>query len=96
MPASCPSSPTGCWSGSLAMRRSRICMAWSSRKLVAECCYEVLDECWGEPLGAVRFTPRIRHELRSVSKSVLGLLYGIALDEGKVPVDGVLPSLAPP
>ena len=43
------------------------------------------DEIWGTPLGRVVFGPTVLHDLRSVSKSVVGLLYGIALAEGKVP-----------
>src|SRR5262245_22572834 len=36
-------------------------------------------------LGVVTFGPDVAHDLRSVSKSVVGLLYGIALADGKVP-----------
>lgn len=43
------------------------------------------DQRWGTPLGTVTFAPDVMHDLRSVSKSVVGLLYGIALAEGKVP-----------
>jgi CubicO group peptidase (beta-lactamase class C family) len=43
------------------------------------------DESWGTPLGTVAFAPDVPHDLRSVSKSVVGLLYGIALAAGKVP-----------
>jgi len=43
------------------------------------------DEAWGRKLGQVTFGPTVLHDLRSVSKSVVGLLYGIALAEGKVP-----------
>ena len=43
------------------------------------------DEAWGRPLGAVTFAPDVLHDLRSVSKSVVGLVYGIALAAGKVP-----------
>ncbi len=54
-------------------------------QLVLERYYEGPDESWGRPLGAVRFDPETLHDLRSVTKSVVGLLYGIALDGGLVP-----------
>jgi CubicO group peptidase (beta-lactamase class C family) len=43
------------------------------------------DESWGRPLGEVTFDRTVLHDLRSVSKSVVSWLYGIALAEGKVP-----------
>ena len=43
------------------------------------------DEIWDTPNGRVTFGPTVLHDVRSVSKSVVGLLYGIALAEGKVP-----------
>jgi CubicO group peptidase (beta-lactamase class C family) len=43
------------------------------------------DQAWGRPLGTVTFGPDVLHDLRSVSKSVVGLLYGITLADGKVP-----------
>jgi CubicO group peptidase (beta-lactamase class C family) len=42
-------------------------------------------ENWGEPLGKVKFGPTVLHDLRSVTKSLVGMLYGIALADGKVP-----------
>ena len=39
----------------------------------------------GGPLGHVVFSPDVPHDLRSVTKSVVGLVYGIALAAGKVP-----------
>lgn len=54
-------------------------------KLVLERYFEGTDESWGTPLGHVRFGPETRHDLRSISKSVVGLLYGIALERGLVP-----------
>ena len=44
------------------------------------------DEAEGRGLlGTVVFAPDVPHDLRSVSKSVVGLAYGIALAAGKVP-----------
>ncbi|NKE44508.1 serine hydrolase [Roseomonas frigidaquae] len=43
------------------------------------------DEEWGRPLGQVAMGPETLHDLRSVTKSVVGLLYGIALARGQVP-----------
>ena len=54
-------------------------------KLALERYYNGEDERWGDPLGRVVFGPEVKHDLRSVSKSVVGLLYGIALDKGQVP-----------
>ncbi|HEY1610058.1 MAG TPA: hypothetical protein VGG24_12385, partial [Paraburkholderia sp.] len=47
--------------------------------------YAGVDEAWGMPLGNVTFTPDTLHDLRSVTKSIVGLLYGIALDRKLVP-----------
>ena len=52
---------------------------------VLERYYKGNDERWGTPLGAVSHQADTRHDLRSVTKSIVGLLYGIALYEGKVP-----------
>jgi CubicO group peptidase (beta-lactamase class C family) len=45
----------------------------------------LLFEHYGEALGAVTFGPAALHDLRSVTKSIVGMLYGIALAGGKVP-----------
>jgi CubicO group peptidase (beta-lactamase class C family) len=55
-------------------------------KLVFEHYGQGEDEAEGKGwLGTVVFTPDVPHDLRSVSKSVIGLAYGIALAAGKVP-----------
>lgn len=54
-------------------------------KLVMERYYAGTDERWGTKLGIVQFGPEVKHDLRSVSKSVTSLLIGIALAEGKFP-----------
>lgn len=53
--------------------------------VLAEVYFQGEDEAWGRPLGNVQHGPNTLHDLRSVTKSIVGLLYGIALAEGKVP-----------
>ncbi|MFF5079263.1 serine hydrolase domain-containing protein [Actinoplanes sp. NPDC000266] len=43
------------------------------------------DFSWATDLGVVQFGPDVLHDLRSVTKSVTSLLYGVALGEGLVP-----------
>jgi CubicO group peptidase (beta-lactamase class C family) len=57
-------------------------------KLVFERYYSGNDQSRGTPLGMVTFGPDVIHDLRSISKSVVSLLYGIALDDGRVPAPG--------
>jgi CubicO group peptidase (beta-lactamase class C family) len=52
--------------------------------LVLERYWDGPDEHWGRPLGHVSFGPETLHDLRSVTKGIVGLLYGIALDRGLV------------
>ena len=54
-------------------------------RLVLERYFEGDDNARGSPLGKVTFGPDTLHDLRSASKSVVGLLYGIALADGNVP-----------
>jgi CubicO group peptidase (beta-lactamase class C family) len=43
------------------------------------------DTARGRPLGVVRFASGTLHDLRSATKSIVGLLYGIAMAAGHVP-----------
>ncbi len=52
---------------------------------VAEIYFSGEDERWGKALGDREHGPDTLHDLRSVTKSIVGLLYGIALEEGLVP-----------
>lgn len=54
-------------------------------RIVFERYLKGVDESWGGPLGEVDFGPDTLHDLRSVTKSIVGLLYGIALARGQVP-----------
>lgn len=54
-------------------------------KLVVERYFTGRDNARGRDIGVVPFEPDTLHDLRSVSKSIVSLLYGIALAQGKVP-----------
>ncbi|MDX8346866.1 serine hydrolase [Cognatiyoonia sp. IB215446] len=54
-------------------------------ELIAEAYFTGEDERWGIPIGEVVHGPETLHDTRSVTKSIVGLLYGIALGEGIVP-----------
>jgi CubicO group peptidase (beta-lactamase class C family) len=56
-----------------------------SGKLVMERYYTGADERWGSPIGMVAYAPDVKHDLRSISKSVTSMLVGIALRQGKFP-----------
>lgn len=65
-------------------------------RLVFEHYGEGPDFKLNEPLGTVAFTPDTLHDIRSVTKSVTSLLYGIALARGQAPDPGerLLPHFA--
>jgi CubicO group peptidase (beta-lactamase class C family) len=54
-------------------------------KLVMDRYFTGTDERWGTPLGKVVHTAEQMHDLRSITKSVVSLLVGIAIGEGKFP-----------
>jgi CubicO group peptidase (beta-lactamase class C family) len=54
-------------------------------EVFAESYFVGTDERLGQPLDARQHGPGELHDIRSVTKPIVGLLYGIALAEGKVP-----------
>ena len=55
-----------------------------SGKLVYEIYRTGYDQKWGTPLGTVSYTADMPHDVMSISKSVVSLLFGIALDRGLI------------
>ena len=53
-------------------------------KLIYESYFDGFDERWGQPLGRVSMTANSKHDLRSITKSVVSGLTGIALSEGAI------------
>ena len=53
-------------------------------RLVYEEYFDGFDERWGAPLGRVTMGPSTIHDLRSVTKSVVSALVGIAVGEGAI------------
>lgn len=51
---------------------------------LAEWYFAGTDEVRGRPAGTVIFGPQTPHDLRSVTKSIVSLLFGIALADGKI------------
>ena len=65
-------------------------------KLAFERYFPGRDAQWGHPLGRVEFGPETLHDLRSVTKSVVGALVGIAHGDGSLPdLDAPLASFFP-
>jgi CubicO group peptidase (beta-lactamase class C family) len=60
------------------------------RQIALERYFEGEDNNWGRSLGVVQFSPDTLHNLYSATKSIVALLYGIALVEGKVPPPSAL------
>jgi CubicO group peptidase (beta-lactamase class C family) len=53
-------------------------------RIVYEEYFDGFDERWGEPLGRVSMTRETKHDLRSVTKSVVSALAGIAIGAGHI------------
>ncbi len=54
-------------------------------EILVETYFPGLDQRWGLDIGVIDHNATRLHDLRSVTKSITGLLYGIALSEGMVP-----------
>jgi CubicO group peptidase (beta-lactamase class C family) len=54
-------------------------------QLIYEQYFDGFDERWGQPLGRISMKAESRHDLRSVTKSVVSALVGIAHGEGTIP-----------
>lgn len=50
--------------------------------LIFEQYFTGYDEYWGSPLGDITFGPEALHDVRSITKSIVSLLYGIAYAHG--------------
>jgi CubicO group peptidase (beta-lactamase class C family) len=55
-----------------------------SGRLIYEEYFDGFDERWGEPLGRVAMSRESLHDVRSITKSVVSALVGIALDSGAI------------
>jgi CubicO group peptidase (beta-lactamase class C family) len=55
-----------------------------SGRLVYEVYRTGYDQNWGTRLGTVSYTADMPHDVRSISKSIVSLLFGIALDRGLI------------
>jgi CubicO group peptidase (beta-lactamase class C family) len=52
--------------------------------LVFEHYFSGTDEHWGRSVGEVAFAPEVKHDERSVTKSIVALVLGIAIDRGLI------------
>lgn len=53
-------------------------------RLVYEEYFDGFDERWGQPLGRVSMTRETKHDLRSITKSVVSALTGISIGAGQI------------
>ena len=68
-------------------------------KLVYERYFTGADETLGHPIGTIAFAASTKHDLRSITKSVVSLLLGIAIGKGQIagveqPIMPLLPEYA--
>jgi CubicO group peptidase (beta-lactamase class C family) len=64
-------------------------------RLIYEAYFDGFDQRWGQPLGRVSMTVTTLHDLRSVTKSVVSALTGIAVGDGAIGLDRPLVSWFP-
>jgi CubicO group peptidase (beta-lactamase class C family) len=55
-----------------------------SGRLIYEEYFSAFDQRWGQPTGLVTMTRESKHDLRSITKSVISALAGIAVSEGAI------------
>ena len=67
------------------LRNLHAVSVWRDGETVLECYYAGPDSTIMQDFGHVEFGPDTLHDLRSVTKSIVGILYGIALDQNLVP-----------
>jgi CubicO group peptidase (beta-lactamase class C family) len=60
-------------------------VALKKGQIVFERYFTGTDSVWGGPPREVQFKADTPHDMRSVTKSIVGLLYGIALSQDRVP-----------
>ncbi len=53
-------------------------------KLVYERYFTGEDKAWATPLGRVTYNSGLKHDLRSITKSITSMLVGIAVDRGRI------------
>lgn len=59
-------------------------LIFKDNKLVFEKYYRGKDEIWGNDVGVISFNSDSIHDIRSVTKSIVSALVGIAIDQGKI------------